>query len=115
MVKFVVMFRRPKNLKKFEDNYNNFLALIERMPSITRRQVNSVLGSPLGASQYYRILEIYFESQEVLNESLMSAAGQEAGGELTKFGAGTFEVLFADVYEEAGGHTEKADESNAGA
>lgn len=115
MVKFVVLFRRPKNLKKFEDNYNNFLALIERMPAIARRQVNSVNGSPLGASQYYRILEIYFDSQDALNASLLSPAGQEAGGELNNFGAGTFEVLFADVYEEQGGHTEKADENNAGA
>jgi uncharacterized protein (TIGR02118 family) len=105
MVKFVIMFRKPLNQKRFEDNYNNFLALIERMPSITRRQVNTVLGSPVGDSPFYRVLEIYFESEVALQESLMSPAGQEAGGELSKFGARHIEIFYAEVYEEAGGQT----------
>ena len=106
MVKFVVTFHKPTNLAVFENAYNDFLALIERMPDISRRQVVSVLGSPVGEAPYYRILEVYYESVEKLEASLKSKAGQEAGGELgRRFPAGQYQAFFAEVYEEEGGHT----------
>jgi uncharacterized protein (TIGR02118 family) len=106
MVKFMISFRRPQNVAVFENAYNDLLALVERMPDITRRQVVNVLGSPVGEPPYYRILEIYFESIEVMETSLRSKVGQEAGSELgRRFPAGTYETLFAEVYEEAGGQT----------
>lgn len=106
MVKFMVMFRKPQDLDAFERRYNDFLALIERMPDIQRRQVVNVSGSPIGQPRYYRILEIYFSDMPQLENSLRSKAGQEAGGELTRrFPADTVEAIFAEVYEEAGGST----------
>ena len=105
MIKFMVMFRQPVNVERFENTYQDFLALVERIPNILRRQVVHVIGSPAGASEYYRILEIYFESQEVQNEALMSAEGQEAGAELYRLPKDSFELLYADVYEEEGGST----------
>ncbi|NWF70338.1 MAG: EthD family reductase [Chloroflexi bacterium] len=103
MVKFTIIFRKPSKLEAFESQYNHFLALVEQMPLITRRQVNSVLGSPLGESPYYRVLEVYYDSYEHMQESLTSAAGQEAGSELRKFTLGTYQMMFADVFEEDGG------------
>lgn len=108
MVKFMILFRKPLDMARFEDNYNNFLALIERMPNIQRRQVINVLGSPLGAPTIYRILEVYFSDYDTMDRALKTPAGQEAGGELLKFPKGTFEMLFAEVYEEAGGSTPTA-------
>jgi uncharacterized protein (TIGR02118 family) len=107
MVKFSVFFYHPQadELAHFENTYNDFLALIERMPHVRRRQVNTVLGSPLGKTRFYRVLEAYFDDQEQMNASLRSAQGQEAGGELQKLPSGTFEIVFAEVYEEAGGST----------
>lgn len=105
MMKLMIVFRHPNEPARFEDSYNSLLALIERMPNITRRQVNAVIGSPTGPSPYYRVLEAYFDSQQTMSESLRSPRGQEAGGELAKLPAGTFEVMFAEVYEETGGST----------
>jgi uncharacterized protein (TIGR02118 family) len=107
LVKFMIVFRKPSNgqLETFENTYNSFLALIEQMPLIIRRQVNSVVGSPFGESPYYRVLEVYYDDYAKMQESLTSNAGQTAGGELRRFGSGAFEMLFADVYEEAGGST----------
>lgn len=105
MFKLMIMFRQPADITSFEDSYNNLLALIERMPNIQRRQVVSVVGGLLGASPYYRVLEAYFASQDVLFSALRSKAGQEAGAELTKFPPNTYEVIYADVYEEQGGQT----------
>jgi len=105
MMKFVVMFRTPDAPADFENAYNDFLALVERMPHIQRRQVVHIMGSPLGEAPYYRMLEIYFDTQEDMQESLMSPAGQEAGNELRRFAPDTFDVQFAAVYEETGGRT----------
>lgn len=107
MIKFMVMFRQPVNAERFENTFQDFLALVERIPNILRRQVVHVTGSPAGASEYYRILEIYFESLEIQTEALMSAEGQEAGRELYRLlkDKDSFELLYADVYEEEGGST----------
>lgn len=105
MFKFMMIFRKPADLDSFENRYNDLLALVERMPHIIRRQVISVTGSPTGESPYYRILEVYFEDTKHMADSLMSPAGQEAGSEVMKFQEGTFDMLFADVYEETGGST----------
>ena len=106
MVKFVILFHKPDNHDQFENGYNRFLALVEQMPLIQRRQVNSVLGSPLGDTKLYRALEVYYEDYPEMDESLKSSAGQQAGNGLMRgFPAGTFEFYFADVFEEAGGQT----------
>lgn len=115
MVKFMVIFHKPADSDAFENVYNDFLALIERMPGVTRRQVINILGSPLGDTNKHRILEVYFDEQAQMEESLRSRAGQEAGGELRRFPAGSFEMLFAEVFEEAGGHTPTGGSSNANA
>ena len=113
MNKFMVMFRQPDNAERFENTYQDFLALVERIPNILRRQVVHVTGSPGGAPEYFRILEIYFESLEIQNEALLSAAGQEAGAELYRLPKDSFELLYADVYEEEGGSTPAAEPSDS--
>jgi len=105
MVKFMILFNRPAALPAFERNYNSFLAHIEAMPMIQRRQVVDILGTPRGEAALYRILEVYFEDYTTLQASLRSEAGQLAGKALTAFPANSFEMLFAEVYEENGGQT----------
>ncbi len=113
MVKFAVLFHRPLPDRQtdFEVYYTRFLALIEQIPSITRRQVVDVLGSPegqFGESKYYRMLELYFQDKETMTAALNTDEGQRAGMMLHlvfKPHGYRFETLFADVYEEAGGST----------
>jgi uncharacterized protein (TIGR02118 family) len=105
MVKFMIIFFTPGDTEIFENRYNDFLARVERIPSIKRRQVINVLGSPLGETRLYRILEVYFDDSAQMDAALRSAEGQEAGTNLGTFPRGSFEMVFADVYEEAGGQT----------
>lgn len=115
MVKFMIIFYQPDSVMKFENMYNDLLALIERMPGITRRQVVNVLGSPTGPASTYRILEVYFEDETHMRAALMSPRGQEAGAELTtRFPRGSYEMLYAQVYEEAGGSTPPVSAADAG-
>lgn len=109
MVKFMMVFRQPQNVEQFENSYNDLLALVERMPDVERRQVISVWGSPTGQSPYYRILEVYFKDRPTMERALRTPQGQEAGGQLMTFPAGSFEMVFADIYEETGGRTHGAE------
>ncbi len=112
MVKFVILFHDPADLDLFEGTYNSFLARIEQIPLIRRRQVNAVLGSPLGQTNLYRVLEVYFDDYDNLNEALNSPAGQAAGGELTRFESGVVDMYFAEVFEESGARTEQTEVSS---
>ncbi len=105
MIRFSIYFATPANLADFENAYNDFLALVEGMPHLQRRQVGHVIGSPQGEAPYFRSLELYFNTQEELRESLMSTAGQEAGNELARFGIENVTLFFSEIYEESGGST----------
>ncbi len=108
MIKFMILFDQPEETDSFENVYQDFLALVERMPHILRRQVVHITGSPQGTPQFYRILELYFESAQKQQDALMSTIGQEAGKELSRL-PGNVQLLFADVYEEDGGSTSPVD------
>lgn len=112
MYKFAIHFKKPASQMKFDNSYNDFLHLVERMPHIIRRQVVHITGSPLGASTLYRVLEVYFEDRAQMEAALNSPQGQEAGADLIRnFPADTFEMVFGEVYEEAGGSTPTIDQT----
>ncbi len=113
MIKFMILFGPPEDAERFENVYQDFLALIERLPNIRRRQVAHVTGSPQGAPKVHRILEIYFESTDAQTEALMSPAGQEAGKELSRLPKDSYQLLLTDVYEEEGGSTSRPDADEA--
>lgn len=101
MVKLMVMFRQPENQSQFESSYAyHILPYLEKLPGIQRRQANMILGSPSGRSDYYRILELYFESYEALDAAMTSENGQKAGERLMKHAGDIVELLFVDVFED---------------
>lgn len=100
MVKLVLLFRRPNDVDVFEQHYVNNLALLEQLPGIVRRQANVVLGSPLGKSPYYRILELYFEDFESLDAAMTSDIGTQAGNQLMESIGYLVDSIFVDVFED---------------
>jgi len=99
MVKLTILFHRPADETVLETHYNQNLALMEKMPNIKRRQACMVLGNPAGKSPFYRILEFYFDSYELLDKALLSPEGRAAGADLMQF-ARDAELIFADVFED---------------
>lgn len=108
MVKFMILFQSAAATPAFEDHYNTFLAQVEGMPGITRRQVIHVLGTPRGEAPVKRILEVYFDDMPHMQAALRSSEGQAAGNMLNLFPAGSVDLYFAEVFEEAGARTEGA-------
>lgn len=103
MFKFMIIFHQSASNDSFEKHYNDLLKRVEQMPGIVRRQVANVMGSPTGESQYSRILEVYYNNRREMELSLQTPIGQDAGRQLAIMPRGSFEMVFAEVYEEEGG------------
>jgi uncharacterized protein (TIGR02118 family) len=100
VVKLVLLFKHPHDIDAFEQHYIDNLALLEQLPGIIRRQANLVLGSPLGKSPYYRILELYFDNFEALDAAMTSNSGVQAGQQLMETVGHLVESIFVDVFED---------------
>ena len=100
MVKLIILFKQPADEAAFETRYNQNLALMEKLPAIRRRQACVVFGNPAGQSPYHRVLELYFDDSEALDQALRSEEGRAAGSDLMQFAGHDTELIFAEVFEE---------------
>lgn len=112
MVKLVLLFKKPPDESRFEEGYAANLALLEKMPGIRRRQANMVLGGPGDNTEYYRILEFYFDDFESLDSAMTSDAGVAAGQDLVRYAGDVVELLFVDVFEDGAPETNPEEESH---
>lgn len=101
MVKLIVLFRHADSLRHdYNEQYNNFLIQLDRLPGVRRKEVNNVYAGPGGFAPFHAVVEVVFDSQEDLQAALASEAGREAGVTLIHF-AGTDSItLFTEVLEE---------------
>ena len=112
-MQLILLFRQPAEGTEapFERVYNALLAELERMPGIQRRQVASVTGSPQPPPAFCRLLTLDFADESATQAALLSTPGQAAGKILQRLPRDSYELLFAEGYEEAGGATPPIDES----
>lgn len=99
MVKLTVLYGHPEDPAAFEDHYaNEHRSLVEKIPGLQRFEVARVVATPDGSEPpYYMVAELYFESPEVLQESLASPEGQATAGDIPNFATGGATVLIAAV------------------
>ncbi len=114
MIKLTVLYRRPADLEAFETFYNANLALMEQLPGVIRREASMIMGAPGGESDFYRMLELYFDDFDAFDAAMRSPAGDQAGKHLMAHAAELSELFFAEVYEEAGGSTPDTDAGETG-
>ncbi|HEC24109.1 MAG TPA: EthD family reductase [Chloroflexi bacterium] len=101
MVKLIVLLRTGARPPQYEEGYNHFLMLLEKLPGIRKKAVNSVYSGPGGLMPYRTVIEVYFDDRAALEAALTSEAGVEAGNALFNFAGPDAITLFADVMEEA--------------
>lgn len=99
MVKIVVLYGRPTDPTAFESYYaSSHLPLAAKMPNVARFEAGQVLGTPDGSeAPYYRIAELWFDSQETLHATMSSPEGQATVADIPKFATGGATVLIAAV------------------
>ena len=99
MVKVTVLYGPPSDPAAFEDYYaNTHVPLAAKMPEVKRFEATRVLSTPGGDQPpYYRIAELWFDSQDTLQQAMGSPEGQETVDDIPKFATGGATVLIGEV------------------
>jgi uncharacterized protein (TIGR02118 family) len=99
VVKIIVLYGQPSDPSAFEAHYaSTHLPLAAKMPNVRRFEASRVIGTPDGSEPpYYRLAEIWFDSQEDLQASTSSPEGQAAVADIGNFATGGATVLIAEV------------------
>ena len=101
MHKLVILFLPPFAWATFEQGWQKFLGLAERMPGLKKEVVGDVEQMVFGPPNmnYKKVHELYFESRQDLETALASEAGQKAGQWLHSFTQGHFLLMIAKHME----------------
>ena len=99
MVKIVVLYGPPTEPAAFEDYYaNTHLPLAAKMPNVERFEASRVVGTPDGSdAPYYRIAELWFDSQDALQATMASPEGKGTVADIPNFATGGATVVIAAV------------------
>ena len=101
MHKLMLLFEPAVDMNTFQDNWQKFLALAERIPGLRCETVSRV-GQMVYAkpgSTYILVHELLFDSKEALEAAMQSPEGQTAGQFLQAFTSGKVVLLTAEHLE----------------
>ncbi len=106
MVKVFTLFGNPADRAVFDEYFEvNHCPLLVEVPNVARLTVNKIAGAGRGDSPFYLIVELYFASEEAMQEALNSEAGQAMARDLGRFASGGVTVLFSqDTTQQLGSH-----------
>ena len=97
MFKLIIWFEEPLDTRAFDEGWQHFLSLAEKMPGLQKEIVSEIQRWVYGASprRYVKVHELLFDSPEALDAALRSEAGVAAGQYLQEFKEGKFILLTA--------------------
>lgn len=100
MVKLIALYKKPADVKAFDDYYaNTHLPLANKIPGLKKVELSRVTGSPAGESDYHLMAELYFDDMESLKAGMSSAEGKAAGKDVMSFAKEIVYMMFAEVEE----------------
>lgn len=101
MYKLIILFEPPIDEQDFQDNWQKFMSLAEKLPRLKREVVSRVQetihsteGNPV-----FRMHELLFDSRDALEAAMGSPAGQAAGQFLLAFTLGRVRLMVAEHME----------------
>ncbi len=104
MFKLVLLFDSTTKTDQFDLRYKRNIALLRKLPGVIRIDEGSVTGSPAGQPHFHRIVDVVFESFDVLDLALVSPEGVAAGKDLMGFAGQGVDLLFVSMDESSEEH-----------
>jgi uncharacterized protein (TIGR02118 family) len=98
-VKLIALYTQPENPTEFDQKYfGTHVPLIEKVPGLLKMEVAKVSKNLMGgATPYYMIAELTFESMDALNAAMSSPEGQAAGQNIMSFAASNVTLLASEL------------------
>jgi uncharacterized protein (TIGR02118 family) len=99
VVKVTVLYGKPDDPTAFEDHYaSTHLALVAKMPGMRRFEHGHVVGTHDGGPPpYYRIAELWFDSEEELLAAMATPEGEATAADVPKFASGGATIMISTV------------------
>lgn len=99
MVKVTVLYGHPEDASAFEAYYSEkHLPLAATMPNVKRFEASRVVGTPDGSpAPYYRIAELWFDSDGDMQASMGSDAGRATVDDIGSFATGGATVVISHL------------------
>ncbi|SRR5579884_913953 len=99
MLKLTILYGHPSDPQAFERYYaETHMPLVAKIPGGHRFEQARVLSTPDGSRPpYYRIFELWSDSQEQMQACLGSAEGQAAVADLPHFATGGVTLFISEV------------------
>ena len=99
MVKLVVAYKHPTDVKEFERRYESeHVAMARSIPHVAKIEFGKVAGTMDGSkAPYHRVVGLYFDNQEALGQAGASAEGQAAFKHAAEIGTGGFDTMVVQV------------------
>jgi uncharacterized protein (TIGR02118 family) len=102
MVKLIALYKKPSDIEAFDKHYAEVhMPLTSKMPGLKKVEISRITGSPMGASEYHVMAEMYFENMEALKSSMSSPEGRASGKDLMGFAKDVVCMMIAEVEETA--------------
>ena len=99
MIKITVLYGHPGDPEAFERHYDDVhIPLVNAMPNLRRFEKALVVGTSDGsAPPYYRVAELYFDSEEAYRASQATPEGRAPGEDVPNYATGGVTVLITEV------------------
>ena len=99
MIKITVLYGHPDDPAAFERHFDDVhIPLVKAMPNLRRFEKALVVANSDGsAPPYYRVVELYFDSEEELHASRATPEGRAPGEDVPNYATGGATVLIAEV------------------
>ena len=101
MVSTLILFGVPVASKDFDRHFDGtYLPVVRSVPHVQEVSIRRVVGAGRGASPFYAIVELHFDSSASMESALTSPAGQAVASGLSMFASGGATVLFCESGQE---------------
>lgn len=101
MVKMIALFRRPDDVARFMEHYEQVhLPLVRQMPGLLKLELHRMYDARGGEPDPFLMAEMFFESRESMLASMKSPEGRAGGNDLQAFAGPYVQIMLADVEAE---------------
>lgn len=99
MMKLTVLYGHPTNAETFDEHYKGtHLPLAAKMTGVARLELTRFVAGPDGKKPgFYRMAEVYFQSQAQMEQTLGSPAGKATVADILQFATGGATMLVGTV------------------
>lgn len=99
MMKVTILYDHPKSSEEFEKYYEStHLPLAGKIKGVDRLELTKFISGPDGEKPaFYRMAELYFVTQEQMEQSLGSTEGKAAVADIENFATGGATALIGSV------------------